>query len=147
MTRVPTPDPTTIPRGAATASGPSSSLAAATQAEHLRAVRAATVDAIRAGSLRLDALDEGPVSHEVDQVKIVVLAEAVPGVGKVRARHVLDSLAIAHGTRWGELGDRRRDLIAALAAAASGTEPPTQRPFKSESPARPRVTGLGGDGA
>jgi hypothetical protein len=113
--------PTAEPVASSSSSGP----AAAAQAEHLRAVRAATVEAIRSGSLRLDALDEGDPSDDIDQVKIVVLAEALPGLGKVRARQVLDTLAIAHGTRWGELGDRRRDLIAALYAASSATAPST----------------------
>ena len=103
------------------------------------------MEAIRAGSLRLDALAEGPGTDEVDQVKIVVLAEAVPGLGKVRARQVLDALAIAHGTRWGELGDRRQHLIEALDAAASATTPPT--PFDIGSEAQHRVKGPGGDDA
>jgi len=120
VTRAPAPDPASAPPPRPGASASSSSPAAAALAEHLRAARAATVEAIRAGSLRLDALAEDEVTDEVDQVKIVVLAEAVPGLGKVRARQVLDALAIGHGTRWGELGDRRRDLIAALDAAVSG---------------------------
>ena len=86
-------------------------------AEHIRASREHVVAEIRAGRLVLDGAAEG---DDIDQVKVVVLAESVPGVGKVRARSVLDSLGIEHATRWGELGCSRNALVAALTAVRGG---------------------------
>ena len=96
---------------------PSPRAAASALAEHVRASRAHLVAEIRAGRQVLDGTSAG---EDLDLVKVVVLAESVPGVGKVRARGVLDSLGIAHAARWGELGDQRSELVAALTAVRGG---------------------------
>ena len=36
-------------------------------------------------------------------VKVVVLAEAMPGVGKVRSRRLLEAMGVAPDARWGDL--------------------------------------------
>lgn len=91
--------------------------AAAAVAGQIRADREHVVAEIRAGRSTLDASTAGV---EIDQVKVVVLAESVPGVGKVRARSILDSLGIEHAARWGELGDRKGALAESLRAARGG---------------------------
>ena len=48
----------------------------------------------------------------------MVLAEAVPGVGKVQARRIIDALGIDGRVRWAELsGDEVRRLVDALTGA------------------------------
>jgi len=80
---------------------PSARSAAVRLAEDLRERRDTLVRRIADAELRLSDLvgDEsaGPV-------KVVVLAQAVPGAGKVGSRRVLEELGVAPGTRWGELG-------------------------------------------
>ena len=78
--------------------------------------------------------DLGPMAfageRRLDPVKVVALAEVVPGVGKVRARRILASLGIAEATSWAELGpDGQRRLAAAL------TDPRPDRPGGGAPPA------------
>lgn len=87
---------------------------AATLAGQLRAAREALIRQI--GDGRLD-LSEAVAGEDIAAVKVVVVAQAVPGVGKVRARQVLDGLGIDHNTRWAELGARQAALVDALTAA------------------------------
>jgi hypothetical protein len=52
------------------------------------------------------------------QVKVLIFAEAVPGVGKVTSRRLLSGIGIADGTRWGELaGPVARRIVAAVEQA------------------------------
>jgi S13-like H2TH domain len=61
----------------------------------------------------------------LDPVKVVAVAEVVPGVGKVRARRILAALGIAEGTRWADLGpDGQRRLAAAPSEAVADRPPP-----------------------
>lgn len=90
---------------------------AASLAGHLRAAREELVRRISDGRLDLSA---GSAGEDIDPVKVVVVAQAVPGVGKVRARQVLDRLGIDHNTRWGELGARRAALVEALVVSRDG---------------------------
>ena len=88
--------------------------AAAEAAEAIRASRAAILDALRSGELRLEELE----SDAAAQVKVVVLAESVPGVGKVHARRRLAELGLEDSDRWGELAPAvRRRLVSALTSA------------------------------
>ena len=68
--------------------------------------------------------DLGPMAfageRRLDPVKVVALAEVVPGVGKVRARRILASLGMAEGTPWADLGAEGQHL---LAAALTDVEP------------------------
>lgn len=86
-------------------------------AGHLRAAREELIRQIGTG--RLD-LTDASAGEDIAAVKVVVVAQAVPGLGKVRARQVLDRLGIDHNTRWGELGSRQAELIEALTASQAG---------------------------
>lgn len=72
---------------------------------------------IEAGDMRLPDLREAE-DHDsrVGTVKVVSIAQAVPGVGKLQARRTMTDLGIAPDTRWGELTP---DVEAALWAALS----------------------------
>ena len=90
---------------------------AATLAGRLRAAREELIRQIGDGRLELT---EAAAGDAIAAVKVVVVAQAVPGVGKVRARQVLDRLGIDHNTRWGELGARQTALVEALTASPAG---------------------------
>lgn len=89
-------------------------------ATRLRAERSAVVASIASGALDIGSLGS---DARAAPVKVVVLAQAVPGVGKVRSRRVLDALGIVDGARWGDLPPHvAARVVAALheAAAAPG---------------------------
>jgi hypothetical protein len=90
-------------------------------AEQERVQRREVLATITGGDLAPSAFaGEG----RLDPVKVVAVAEVVPGVGKVRARRILEALGIADGTRWADLGpDRQRRLAAALSEAADRPPP------------------------
>ena len=100
-------------------------------AEDQRAERRNVLAAITRGDLVPRAFTG---DRRLDPVKVVALAEVVPGVGKVRARRLLGALGIAEGARWGDLGpEAQRRLAAALTAAvqpaaATGDGPPAGGP-------------------
>ena len=50
-------------------------------------------------------------------IKIVVLLQALPGVGKVRARRALEQVGGPESTRLGDLDSLRRDRLAHLLSA------------------------------
>jgi hypothetical protein len=54
-----------------------------------------------------DLRDEDASDARVGTVKVIVLAEAVPTVGKVRARRAMAALGIPTDARWGELDPSR----------------------------------------
>jgi hypothetical protein len=71
-------------------------------AEAYRAHRAHVVAGIRDGSTTLAEVASSSEPMTLG-IKVVVLAEAVPGVGKVAGRRILDELGIEDATRWGEI--------------------------------------------
>jgi hypothetical protein len=83
-------------------------------AEAARQRRASLVHALASGELAFADLDN---DERAGEVKAVVIAESVPGVGKVRARRALDALGVPPSARWGELsGQQREELVDALRA-------------------------------
>ena len=90
-------------------------------ARQLRAHREDLVKQVGSGEVSLDQLfDHQDTDGRVGTVKVVVLAEQVPGVGKVRARRAMEAVGIADDARWGEVGrDRLRALWATMAEAAT----------------------------
>jgi ribosomal protein S13 len=71
------------------------------------------VASVTDGSLDLAELSPGSAA---DLVKVVVLAQAVPGVGKVRSRRVLDALGVIPEARWGDMtAPLQARVVAALA--------------------------------
>jgi hypothetical protein len=94
--------------------------AAASTAAELREHRRQLAEAISAGTVSLADL-RAAADPLAATVKVLTLAEAVPGVGKVASRRILADLGIADGTRWGELAPSTTDrLLAALARTTGG---------------------------
>jgi hypothetical protein len=86
-------------------------------AQDLRSQRRDVVDAITRGDLAPTGFGHDP---RVAGVKVVALAQVVPGVGKVRARRILEQLAVADGLHWGELrADQQRQVAEALTTAGA----------------------------
>lgn len=63
------------------------------------------------GASVLDVLAEGQTNEVVGKMRVVDLLQAVPGLGKVRARQVMERLGIAESRRVRGLGTKQ---IAAL---------------------------------
>ena len=89
-------------------------------AEDQRAQRREVLAAITRGDLAPTAFAG---ERRLEPVKVVALAEVVPGVGKVRARRILASLGMAEGTRWADLGAEGQARLAA-ALTDAGPDPP-----------------------
>lgn len=71
---------------------------------------------VESGDMRLAELREAE-EHDsrVGTVKVVSIAQAVPGVGKLQARRAMTALGIPADACWGELGpDAESALWAAL---------------------------------
>ncbi|MHB8465526.1 MAG: hypothetical protein ACYDH6_08005 [Acidimicrobiales bacterium] len=98
-------------------SDPPVSDAPAQLARRLREERTALVAALAAGTVDIASLRTDPTAAPV---KVVVLAQAVPGLGKVRSRRVLEALGVIDAARWGDLAPPVLDrVVAALLEAAT----------------------------
>ena len=96
--------------------------------EQARAVAAAARERRESLVRDLASGDLAPSRVEDDErageVKVVVIAEAVPGVGKVKARRLLDALGVPATTHWADVPmAQRRAVIEAL--TADGARPAT----------------------
>jgi len=94
---------------------------ACTTAEQMRLHRAWLIGEVASGAVTLDGLfAEQAATGRCDTIKVVVLAEKVPGVGKVRARRAMEAVGIVEVARWGEVDPPLlRTLWAAMADAAT----------------------------
>ena len=93
---------------------------ACTAAEQMRLHRTWLTDQVAAGLDIEGLLAEQASSPRCATIKVVVLAQKVPGVGKVRARRSMGQLGIDEGARWGELSpDLLRQLWSVMAEAAT----------------------------
>jgi hypothetical protein len=90
--------------------------AALAKAAELRRVRAEVVDAVADGTLALSGVFQRSADHPmVAGIKILPVLEVVPGVGKVRARRLLEAAGIDEAERIDQLDeDRRKGLLQEL---------------------------------
>lgn len=93
---------------------PEQRAAALEKAKEARAARAEVKARLKMGSLSLsDAL--GSDDSNIGKLKVVSLLESLPGVGKVKARKVMDDIGIADNRRVQGLGAQQRQaLLSAL---------------------------------
>ncbi len=86
---------------------PEQRAAALEKAAEARAARAEIKARLRNESLTLpEALDSDDIN--VGKLKVVSLLEALPGVGKVKARKIMDDVGIADNRRVQGLGSQQR---------------------------------------
>jgi hypothetical protein len=92
--------------------------AALEKAAAARKARAEIKERLKMGSLTLSELFELADNNEtVGKIKVLALLESLPGVGKVKARRVMEDIGIAETRRVQGLGAQQRaKLLDAFAA-------------------------------
>jgi hypothetical protein len=89
---------------------PEQRAAALQKAAEARAARAEIKARLKMGSMSLDeALDSD--DPNVGKLKVVSMLESLPGVGKVKARKVMDDIGIADNRRVQGLGAQQRAAL------------------------------------
>lgn len=89
---------------------PEQRAAALKKAAEARAARADIKARLKMGSMSLQqALDS--TDENVGKLKVVSMLESLPGVGKVKARRVMDEIGIAENRRVQGLGAQQRAAL------------------------------------
>jgi signal recognition particle GTPase len=83
--------------------------AALEKAAAARKQRAELKDRLKMGSVSLkDLLDQGQSDEVVGKMKVLAVLESLPGLGKVKARRVMDEVGISDTRRVQGLGEQQR---------------------------------------
>ena len=86
--------------------------AALARAAEARRARAELKEKLKMGSVSLDDLfAQAESSNIVAKMKVLAVLEALPGVGKVKARKILENLDIADSRRIRGLGSKQRAAL------------------------------------
>lgn len=87
--------------------------AALAKAAAVRRQRAELKDKLKMGSMSLkEVLDQGELDEAVGKMKVLAVLESLPGVGKVRARKVMEEVGISAARRLRGLGrEQRKSLL------------------------------------
>ena len=86
--------------------------AALEKAGAARRQRAELKEKLKMGSLSLkELLDQAERDEIVGKMKIVSVLESLPGVGKVKARRLMDEVGISETRRIQGLGDNQRKRL------------------------------------
>ncbi|CAM3677114.1 integration host factor, actinobacterial type [Isoptericola cucumis] len=91
---------------------PEQRAAALEKAAEARRVRAEIKNRLKysQGSLK-DVITQGQSDDVVGKLKVVSLLESLPGVGKVKARAIMEEIGIAETRRVRGLGPHQRDAL------------------------------------
>lgn len=91
---------------------PEQRAAALEKAARARKERADVKNNLKRGATTLPAvLKQGQTDDTVGKMKVSALLEAMPGVGKVRARQIMERLGIAESRRVRGLGANQRAAL------------------------------------
>ncbi len=91
---------------------PDQRAAALEKAAKARKDRAEVKNNLKRGAITLPAvLKQGQADDTVGKMKVSALLEAMPGVGKVRARQIMERLGIAESRRVRGLGANQRTAL------------------------------------
>lgn len=102
---------------------PEQRAAALEKAALARRVRAEVKERLKMGVLTLpDLFREADANPILAKLKVIAVIESLPGVGKVKAKRLMEELEIAESRRLGGLGAKQR---AALLAKFSSEMPAT----------------------
>jgi S13-like H2TH domain len=86
--------------------------AALEKAAVARRQRAEVKEKLKAGSLTLaELLEQGDRDEILAKLKVVSVLESLPGVGKVRARRLMQELDISESRRLRGLGRNQREAL------------------------------------
>jgi hypothetical protein len=89
--------------------------AALDKAAAARRQRAELKDKLKMGSLSLKELfDQSERDEVVGKMKVVAVLESLPGVGKVRARRIMEEVEISEARRVRGLGEQQRKALLRL---------------------------------
>jgi len=91
---------------------PDQRAAALEKAAKARKERAEVKNRLKKGSTTLpQVLKEGQTDDVVGKMKVAALLESMPGVGKVRAKQIMEKLGIAESRRVRGLGANQRTAL------------------------------------
>nr|WP_208400663.1 integration host factor, actinobacterial type [Corynebacterium glutamicum] len=86
--------------------------AALAKAAEARKARAELKENLKRGNTNLrEVLDKAESDEIIGKTKVSALLEALPKVGKVKAKEIMDELGIAQTRRLRGLGDRQRRAL------------------------------------
>jgi len=86
--------------------------AALAKAAAARRQRAELKEKLKMGSTTLkELLDQAERDEVVGKMKVVTVLESLPGVGKVRARRMMESIGISEARRVRGLGAQQRESL------------------------------------
>jgi DNA uptake protein ComE-like DNA-binding protein len=92
--------------------------AALAKAGLARTARAELKARLKMGSVSLaEVLDPDQTDEVVSNTKVLTILESLPGLGKVKARRVLDEIGIAETRRVKGIGDNQRIKLLELVKA------------------------------
>ncbi|MFL6205528.1 MAG: integration host factor, actinobacterial type [Acidimicrobiales bacterium] len=82
------------------------------KAAEARRARAEIKEKLKMGSMTLsELLANAEGSDHIGKMKVLAVLEALPGVGKVKARRTMDEIGIADTRRVRGLGDQQRTKL------------------------------------
>ncbi len=91
---------------------PDARQAALAKAADARRQRAELKEKLKMGSVSLpELLAQADGDDVIGKMKVVAVLESLPGVGKVRARRLMDELKIAESRRVRGLGAQQREAL------------------------------------
>jgi len=91
---------------------PEQRAAALAKAAEARTARAEVKNRLKMGSLSLrDALAQADSNPVVGKLKVLALLESLPGLGKVKARRIMEEIGIADSRRVQGLGAQQRQAL------------------------------------
>ncbi|HEX2042690.1 MAG TPA: integration host factor, actinobacterial type [Acidimicrobiales bacterium] len=91
---------------------PDARQAALAKAADARRQRAELKEKLKMGSVSLpELLAQADGDEVIGKMKVVAVLESLPGVGKVRARRLMDELKIAESRRVRGLGAQQREAL------------------------------------
>ncbi len=86
--------------------------AALAKAAEARRVRAEVKELLKTGSMSLSELMEQAETNEMlGGIKVERLIAAMPGMGKIKAKRLMESIGIADSRRLRGLGDRQKEAL------------------------------------
>lgn len=92
---------------------PEQRAAALEKAAQVRRARAEIRNRLKhSGGLLVDVLENGQQGDVVGKMKVSALLESMPGVGKVRARQIMERIGISESRRVRGLGVKQREALA-----------------------------------
>jgi len=91
---------------------PEQRAAALEKAAKVRRERAEVKDKLKMGSLSLsDLLTQADSNETVGKMKVVSVLESLPGLGKVKARRLMETVGISDSRRLQGLGAKQREAL------------------------------------